>query len=48
MKSRYQHDVIRITTETDNFVIPLYAYPTLLDLRAVFPKVIDFGTIDTS
>lgn len=37
---------MRITTETENFVVPLYAYPSLPDLRAVFPKIIDFGSVD--
>ena len=41
----YQTDVICIRTETENFVIPLYAYPTLPDLRSIFPKMIDFGAV---
>lgn len=39
--------MVSIRTETDNFVVPLYAFPTLPDLRAIFPKVIDFGVVDT-
>jgi hypothetical protein len=42
---KYQYDVIKINTETENFVIPIYAYPSLPPLRDIFPKTIDFGSI---
>ena len=26
---KYQYDVIKISTETDNFIVPVYAYPSI-------------------
>ena len=43
---KYMHDSVRIRTETDNFLVPLYAYPSLPDLRGIFPKMIDFGGVE--
>lgn len=38
--------MVSIRTETENFIVPLYAYPTLPNLRAIFPKLIDFGAVE--
>ncbi len=40
------YDVVKINTETQNFVVPLYAYPTIANLNLVFPKLLDFGHVD--
>ncbi|KAL4456204.1 hypothetical protein ABPG74_014165 [Tetrahymena malaccensis] len=44
---KYFYDTIRINTETENVIIPIHAYPVLDrdNLRNVFPRLIDFGTI---
>lgn len=43
---KYMYDVVKINTETQNFVVPLYAYPTIANLNTMFPKLLDFGHID--
>lgn len=45
--NRYFYDTIRINTETENILVPIHAYPVLdrENLRNVFPRLIDFGTI---
>lgn len=45
---KYQYDVIKINTETDNFVVPVYAYPSIPKIREIFPKIIDFGTVEVN
>ena len=37
-----------MNTETENLLIPIHAYPVLdrENLREVFPKLIDFGSIE--
>lgn len=45
---KYLYDVVKINTETDNFVVPLYAYPSIPNIRSIFPKLIDFGNIEVS
>ena len=42
---KYQYDVVKVNTETGNFVIPIYAYPSLPKLQDIFPKIIDFGSV---
>ena len=40
--------MIRINTETENFQIPVHAYPILMrreDLLKIIPKIIDFGAV---
>lgn len=46
-KKRYFYDTIRINTETENILVPIHAYPVLDrdNLRNIFPRLIDFGTI---
>ena len=44
---KYFYDSLRINTETENILLPIHAYPVLdrENLRNVFPRLIDFGTI---
>ena len=42
---KYVYDVVKINTETENFIVPLYAYPTIPNISSIFPKLIDFGNI---
>ena len=42
---KYMYDIIKINTETDNFVLPMYAYPSIPNINSVFPNIIDFGNI---
>jgi len=44
---RYFFDTLRINTETENILVPIHAYPVLDrdNLRNIFPRLIDFGTI---
>jgi hypothetical protein len=48
VEHKYLYETIRIHTETENFVVPVHAYPVLdrNRLRQVFPKVIDFGSLE--
>lgn len=45
---KYYYDTIRVNTETENILIPIHAYPVLDrdNLREIFPKLIDFGTLE--
>jgi hypothetical protein len=45
---KYQYDVIKVNSETGNFVVPIYAYPSIPKLEDIFPKVIDFGGVAIS
>lgn len=44
---KYFFDTLRINTETENILVPIHAYPVLDrdNLRNIFPRLIDFGTI---
>ena len=51
----YSHNIVLeicnevlLKTETENILIPIHAYPVLdrENLRNIFPKLIDFGTIE--
>jgi len=44
---KYFYDSLRINTDTENILLPIHAYPVLdrENLRNVFPRLIDFGTI---
>ena len=42
---KYQYDIIKINSETGNFVIPIYAYPSIPKINEIFPKIIDFGSV---
>lgn len=42
---KYQYDVVKVNTETGNFVIPIYAYPSIPKLKEIFPRIVDFGSI---
>lgn len=45
---KYYYDTIRINTQDDTLLIPLHGYPALSRdyLRELFPRLIDFGTLD--
>ena len=43
---KYVYDVVKINTENENFIVPLYAYPTIPNISSIFPKLIDFGNIE--
>jgi hypothetical protein len=45
---RYYDEVLKINTETENFLVPIHAYPVLSSgsLREILPKLIDFGGVD--
>ena len=45
---KYYYDTIRINTQTETLLIPLHAFPALSreNLRELFPRLIDFGTVD--
>lgn len=45
---KYYYDTIRINSETDNFLIPVHAFPVLdrENIRDIFPRLIDMGHID--
>ncbi len=43
---KYLYDVVKINTETENFIVPLYAYPSIPNINTIFPKMIDFGNIE--
>lgn len=42
---KYQYDVVKVSSETGNFVIPIYAYPSIPNMQEVFPKIMDFGSV---
>lgn len=46
--SRYYFDSLKIHTESDNFQVPIHAFPVLNreNIRDVFPKLIDFGIVE--
>jgi hypothetical protein len=45
---KYQFDIVKINSEIGNFIVPIYAYPTIPKLYDIFPKIIDFGAVSVS
>jgi hypothetical protein len=45
---KYQYDVVKINSEIGNFIVPIYAYPTIPKLYDIFPKIIDFGAVSVN
>jgi hypothetical protein len=45
---KYQSDVVKVNSETGNFVIPIYAYPSIPKINKIFPKIIDFGSVNVN
>jgi hypothetical protein len=45
---KYYSDTIRINSEHDHILVPIYAYPAVSrdGLRELFPALIDFGTVE--
>jgi hypothetical protein len=45
---KYYYETIRINSGDNTLILPIHAYPALSrdSIRDVFPRLIDFGTIE--
>jgi hypothetical protein len=45
---KYFYDTLKINSGDDTLIIPIHAYPALSrdNIRDIFPRLIDFGTVE--